>query len=277
MLARNAYGTSLGENSYGGLGQPRQNPKAAQPMPAGTGLPGPEASQQGSGMNMSAYAPGRARPVPPPSQGTPFQAYAPQQQAGPAGGAMTPQGERWYSQSPVPAVSQSATGVNGQQFADPQQAFTQRDALIQRINESRAPMFAGAGTYLGDGAPPPTWGQKPPLDFNTLMGQANDMVAGGWQNPFAQQPPGPGGIRHWTDNPRYQQPQFQDLGPPPVAGTVDYSSRGLPSAPPDERFLGPPPSPGSARPIRPAAPCTTSLREATIRRTGFSLWLRMTG
>lgn len=299
MLARNAYGTSLGENSYGGLGQPRKSPKAAQPMPSGTGLPGPEASQQGSGMNMSAYSPGRARPVPPQSQGTPFQAYAPQQQAGPNGGAMTPQGEWWYSQAPQqqagpnggamtpqgerwysqapqqpPPFTQSAVGVNGQQFSDPSQAFAQRDALIHRINQSRAPMFAGAGTYLGEGAPPPTWGQKPPMDFNTLMGQANDMVAGGWQNTFMPPSPRPeqagynqsAGTRHWTENPanrpilvrgtenpRHQQPQFQEPAIAPVLNAPGFRGS-ADMGPPDERAIAPLPAPTGPRPATRPAP-----------------------
>lgn len=283
-----------------------------QPKPpaANTNAPGYAAgAQQKSAIDMSSYAPGRAQPRPPQSQGTPFQAYSPQQTASysanqdgvsrtlPGLGSAGNYGNAPAGSRP-PAFTESAVGVNGQQFSAPSQAFAQRDALIDRINAAKAPMFAGAGTYLGEGAPPPTWGQKPPLDFNTLMRQANDMVAGGWQNPFAQQPagltmappmgditpeamragigdrpfgipfdqrqPGVGGVRmtsgdpqsvqryldaqrqfqspyrapmgdalpppvqelsvvrHWTDNPAYQQPQFQEPAVPQVAGTTDF-------------------------------------------------------
>ncbi len=239
MLAKGAYGTSLGENTYGMPGQPKP--------PARKQTAGQQQNQQNmeamgwgqsQATDMSAYAPGRARPIQPQSQGTPFQAYSPDQNA-------QQNDSRWgagnwaYSQAQqpaVPAYTQGATGIDGQQFASPQQAFAQRDALIQRINEARAPMFAGAGTYLGDGAPPPSWGQKPPLDFNTMMGQANDMVAGGWQNPFAQQPAGLS-IMHPSSNP-YRQPQFQEPTIPQVPGVQDY----YPQDPgvPDERSFRPP-------------------------------------
>jgi hypothetical protein len=176
----------------GGLEQGYQQPQGNQPK----------------GMDLSSYSPGRAQPIQPPSQGTPFQAYN-QQQSAPrsapqfGGDVMFAGGTPYFNGRPgpmprqqkaappreTPAVgaqpqvpfTQSAVGVGGQQFSDPSQAFAQRDALIQRINEARAPMFANAGMYMGGAAPPP----PQPLDFNALLGQANEMVAGGWQNPFA--------------------------------------------------------------------------------------------
>jgi len=227
MLAKGAYGTSLGENTYGMPGQPKP---PAQKQTAGQQQNQQTMATMGWGQpqatDMSAYAPGRARPVQPQSQGTPFQAYSPQQnaqqndnrwgagnwaysQAQPPGGAQ-PRVNTFYNNpmgnmandatAPRPQpFTQSATGIDGQQFAAPQQAFTQRDAMIQRVNEARGPMFAGAGTYLGDGAPPPSWGQKPQMDFNTLMGQANQMVSDGWQNPFAPQPAGLSQRLAWED------------------------------------------------------------------------------
>jgi hypothetical protein len=176
----------------GGLEQGYQQPQGNQPK----------------GLDLSSYSPGRAQPIQPPSQGTPFQAYN-QQQGAPrsapqfGGDVMFAGGTPYFNGRPgpmprqqkaappreTPAVgaqpqvpfTQSAVGVGGQQFSDPSQAFAQRDALIQRINEARAPMFANSGMYMGGAAPPP----PQPLDFNALLGQANEMVAGGWQNPFA--------------------------------------------------------------------------------------------
>ena len=193
----------------GGLEQGYQQPQGNQPK----------------GMDLSSYSPGRAQPIQPPSQGTPFQAYN-QQQSAPrsapqlGGDAMFAGGTPYFNERPgpiprqqkaappreTPAVgaqpqvpfTQSAVGVGGQQFSDPSQAFAQRDALIQRINEARAPMFANAGMYMGGAAPPP----PQPLDFNALLGQANEMVAGGWQNPFAAP----------------AQPSFSGLMAPPPGG-----------------------------------------------------------
>lgn len=229
MLARNAYGTSLGENSYGMPGQP----KSGQPKPGVSPYsPNMDISQPQRSMDFSAYAPGRAQPIPPQSQGTPFQAYS---QPDSSASYRTSDGgvPRSYSANayqnnaagnygnsvygrPDP-FSYTATGIGGQQFSDPSQAFTQRDAMIQRINEARAPMFAGGGTYQGPGMPPPAWGQKPQMDFNTLMGQANNMMAGGWQNPVAQQ---------------FQEPSFS-----PAPGTQDYGQRPQGWDVPDERFI----------------------------------------
>jgi hypothetical protein len=204
----------------GGLEQGYQQPQGNQPK----------------GMDLSSYAPGRAQPIQPPSQGTPFQAYN-QQQSAPrsppqfGGDVMFAGGTPYFNERPgpmprqqkaappreTPAVgaqpqvpfTQSAVGVGGQQFSDPSQAFAQRDALIQRINEARAPMFANSGMYMGGAAPPP----PQPLDFNALLGQANEMVAGGWQNPFAattfappSQPPVAG------MNPGYGNPYVMNTG-----------------------------------------------------------------
>ena len=170
---------------------PAQRPASQQP-----------AAPQAPALDMSAYAPGRARPVQPQSQGTPFQASQdynenanerlPGNFGQPAlGGDMqfaggTPYFDERTGQARQPPFTQSAIGVGGQVFSDPSQAFAQRDALIQRINEARAPRFANSGIHA---TPPP---QQPPLDFNALLAQANNMVANGWQNPLAapqQAPP----------------------------------------------------------------------------------------
>jgi hypothetical protein len=247
------WGSPFGAQTYG-MPRPqsqRQNQPQQQvfgnssmgPVQAG----GPNTQQgQGSpsgGIDMSAYSPGRARPVPPLSQGTPFQ--APQQKQGynynaneilPGNFGRPPDGMQYAGGTPYfdegfasgrPPFTQSAVGVGGQAFSDPSQAFAQRDALIQRINEARAPVFANSGIHA---TPPP---QQPPLDFNALLAQANNMVANGWQNPFAQQPaqvaPQPettASIRGLLKPPAQQQPAFQEQPIPQVAGTVDYSSNG---------------------------------------------------
>jgi hypothetical protein len=59
---------------------------------------------------------------------------------------------------------------------DPSQAFDQRAAFVQSINDARTPFAEAAGNgYRG---PPPQ------RDFGQMWSQAGDMVAGGWQNPL---------------------------------------------------------------------------------------------
>lgn len=62
--------------------------------------------------------------------------------------------------------------------------FALRNAFVQNINNAMTPYYQNSGTYLGEGAPPPTWGQAPQFNFQQLYGQAANMVAGGYQNPF---------------------------------------------------------------------------------------------
>jgi hypothetical protein len=63
--------------------------------------------------------------------------------------------------------------------------FALRDAFAQNINSAMTPYYQNSGTYLGEGAPPPTWGQAPQFNFPQLYGQATNMVADGYQNPLA--------------------------------------------------------------------------------------------
>ena len=66
-------------------------------------------------------------------------------------------------------------GPTGGQM-DPSQAFDQRAAFVQSINDARTPFAEAAGNgYRG---PPPQ------RDFGQMWSQAGDMVAGGWQNPL---------------------------------------------------------------------------------------------
>jgi hypothetical protein len=143
---------------------------------------------------------GQAQSTPTPSKGTPYSAYTPNSSSSYAtntdgvnrtyntntynNAASGNFGNNPYSR-PAP-VSQGATGLGGQQFSDPSQAFAQRDAMIDRLNNSKSQYTANAGVYQGDGPPPASFGQRPQYDFNNLMGQANDMVQQGWTNPFSQ-------------------------------------------------------------------------------------------
>ena len=63
--------------------------------------------------------------------------------------------------------------------------FALRDAFAQNINSAMTPYYQNSGTYLGEGAPPPTWGQAPQFNFPQLYGQATNMMANGYQNPLA--------------------------------------------------------------------------------------------
>ena len=65
--------------------------------------------------------------------------------------------------------------------------YALRDAFANSINEAMFPYYANSGTYLGTGAPPPSWGQAPSFDFNQMLTKSRDMVSDGWTNPFLQQ------------------------------------------------------------------------------------------
>jgi hypothetical protein len=75
-------------------------------------------------------------------------------------------------QRPQPFTqSSSFGGMSG----TPEQMGNLRGAFVQSINNSRAPQAAqwGMGNY-----------QAPSRDFGQMMGRAQDMVEGGWQNPL---------------------------------------------------------------------------------------------
>jgi len=73
--------------------------------------------------------------------------------------------------------------MNGGYSSQPN--YGQRDAFIQNINDATAGYQANQGTYLGQGAPPPTWGQAPQYNIPQMWQQAGDMVSNGWQNPLS--------------------------------------------------------------------------------------------
>lgn len=60
----------------------------------------------------------------------------------------------------------------------------QRDAFIQRINDTMAGYQGNQGVYQGDGAPPPSWGRPPQFNFPQMWNQAGQMVSNGWTNPL---------------------------------------------------------------------------------------------
>lgn len=71
--------------------------------------------------------------------------------------------------------------LNGQQQ---RQDPSQRDAFIQRINDTMAGYQSNQGVYQGEGAPPPSWGQPPQFNFPQLWREAGQMVSNGWRNPL---------------------------------------------------------------------------------------------
>lgn len=60
----------------------------------------------------------------------------------------------------------------------------QRDAFIQRLNDSMGGYQANSGVYLGQGAPPPSWGQAPQFNVPQMWEDAGSMVQNGWKNPL---------------------------------------------------------------------------------------------
>ena len=179
---------------YRPFSQGFQTPSQQQPQ-------GKQASMGGGPTNMSAYTPpGRAQSKPPQSQGTPYNpggAYSmdghwspnvpiPSQAGGqsPPAPSYAPAGGNFGNMQPGmrPEPFAAATyGPTGEQM-DPSQAFDQRAAFVQSINDARAPFAEAVGN--GYSGPPPQ------RDFGQMWSQAGDMVAGGWQNPLAPQQPG---------------------------------------------------------------------------------------
>ena len=133
--------------------------------------------------------PGMAQPIQPPSQGTPYtppeirrpaQTWTQQLREYDAMQARQPQAANRtppFSLDPrtgsrQPQFSASYGGMfGGPSFSTPN--FAQRDALIQRLNDNMLPYQLGQRT----GAPQ--------FNIPQLFGQANQMVASGWRNPFA--------------------------------------------------------------------------------------------
>jgi len=73
--------------------------------------------------------------------------------------------------------------MNGGYSSQPN--YGQRDAFIQNINDTTAGYQGNQGTYLGQGAPPQSWGQAPQYNVPQMWQQAGNMVSNGWQNPLS--------------------------------------------------------------------------------------------
>ena len=100
-------------------------------------------------------------------------------------------------QRPAP-FTQTMTDWTGKQV-DLSQAYGQRDAFVQSINNFKAPY---AAQFPMTGAPPPK------MPVNQLWGQAGDMVQGGWQNPLSGLMPTAG---------KFMAPPGSNVQPPPGA------------------------------------------------------------
>ncbi len=124
----------------------RAQPKSDQPSYGGMGGASPYLS---GGMNMPAYSgsAGRSR-----------------------GGGQQGSASPYLGQQGLPRNQ----GAN----------YPQRDAFIQRINDTMGGYQANQGVYQGDGAPPPSWGRPPQFNFPQLWNQAGQMVSSGWTNPL---------------------------------------------------------------------------------------------
>lgn len=73
---------------------------------------------------------------------------------------------------------------SAQQSANQMPDYSQRDAFIQRLNDTMAGYQGNQGVYQGQGAPPPSWGRPPQFNFPQLWQDAGQMVSNGWRNPL---------------------------------------------------------------------------------------------
>jgi hypothetical protein len=89
-----------------------------------------------------------------------------------------------------------------QQGMQPQDLWGRNSALVQQINDSQANQ--DVGTWLGQGAPPPNWGNQN-LDPQAMLQQAQTMLQQGWQNPFAAQP----AVQPWEAAARANQAAYE--------------------------------------------------------------------
>lgn len=191
------------EGDYSGFGPYTPKPAAAKPKQSPGDVYGARRAwkQSGGQGDWRAYMPNQQTggyqnapmPLPPQAGGQgasqssgPYRsAYQPQQ---PMGGDMGPAIPYGSYQPPQPQA-QPQGGFNasygqlgGGYGSDPN--FGQRDAFVNNINDTMAGYQANQGTYLGGGAPPPTWGQTPQFNFPAMWQQAGNMVQNGWKNPL---------------------------------------------------------------------------------------------
>ena len=100
------------------------------------------------------------------------------------GGRSRQRGGGDYSQY-GPQAGGNRGGIGStQRSANQMPDYSQRDAFIQRLNDTMAGYQANQGVYQGQGAPPPSWGQPPQFNFPQLWQDAGQMVSNGWRNPL---------------------------------------------------------------------------------------------
>jgi hypothetical protein len=164
--ARRAWKQSGGQGDWRAYMPSQQQGLAGRefaPMPLPPQAGGP--LQPGMGASQSAYQPQQS-PVGDMGPALPYGSYQPPlPPAQPPGGFNASYGQ-----------------LGGGYGSTPN--FGQRDAFVSNINDTMAGYQANQGTYLGAGAPPPTWGQTPQFNFPAMWQQAGNMVQGGWKNPL---------------------------------------------------------------------------------------------
>jgi hypothetical protein len=176
------------EGNYSGFGPYKPKPAASKPKTAPGDVYSAKRAWKQSG-----------------SQGD-WRAYMPGQQTGGYQNAPMPRPRSPYDSEPLrtqPSAPQDS-GPYRSVYQPPQQQqggfdatygqigggygstpnFGQRDAFINNINNTMSGYQANQGTYLGDGAPPASWGQTPQFNFPGMWQQAGDMVQSGWKNPL---------------------------------------------------------------------------------------------
>jgi hypothetical protein len=142
------------------------------------------------GMHYSSYNPGQAQPQQQPSLGT---AYNPQQ----------PNPFPFAQQPPLPPFQFQATDFMGNQFNNPGAFTAQQGAMAQALNQQRSQQI---GNMFTQGTPMGS------LDPFAAYGQGQQMMQGGFQNPFAPQPSmDPMRLNQFSPQPAFQ-PQQQSFG-----------------------------------------------------------------
>lgn len=189
----------LGQRPFQGTLQPAVPQQRAPDMSAYT--PSRSAGMRWTGTEWQTPRPrpGRAQPMQPQSQGTPYGSAPQSPPAADPGGAFDMDG-RFSPNTPVPGqpvwqqpsvipgggagnlaysppdrrpppFTTSIRGPDGNQY-DPGRFFPMRDAFIQNINDARSSFAANPSAGM------------PQMDMGRMWGRAGDMVRQGWQNPL---------------------------------------------------------------------------------------------
>lgn len=195
---------------YGSPAARPSDPRTGDPSlpPPTTGGPLPPARQS---QDFSVYRPQQA-PAAQPAYGNPFAQYNPQQM-----------GNFVQQQMGLPSFQFTATDAFGRTFDNPAALTAQQGAMAQALNAQRAQQIQS--------------GQRAPLNPQAAYQQAQQMIEGGWTNPFAMPDSqqmgtmgGPATDPRWSHNGgQWQSGQAQPIQPPsqgtPWGGMPEY---GLP-------------------------------------------------